>query len=298
VSRLRPSAAAGLVASLAVLGAVPATTSAKSAATGHHRTVAIHAHRGGSVLAGKPAYPENTLPAFRAAAKRGDVLELDVHVTQDGVPVVLHDGKLDRTTACTGVINTFTLAALRACPSDVLGSPGSALRSTQVARPSVAIPALADVLAVAKRAHATVDVEINDYPTDPSYDPTPAFADHVMDVLIRSGLPKRQVVVQSFLGTNLDAATKRWPGVPTAQITFGAPAEMVDQAAKAKRQYLFPQAPVPASFVKAAHARGLKVVPYTLDTATAVRAAVKAGVDGVITDDPVMARKTVSSTLR
>lgn len=51
----------------------------------------IHAHRGGSVVDGKPLYPENTIPAFRHAARRGFVLEFDVKLARDRVPVVIHD---------------------------------------------------------------------------------------------------------------------------------------------------------------------------------------------------------------
>jgi len=47
--------------------------------------------------------------------------------------------------------------------------------------------------------------------------------------------------------------------------------------------------------VQAAHAAGVKVVPYTLDTAGEVRAARAAGVDALITDDPTMARKVLAS---
>ena len=51
----------------------------------------IHAHRGGPLEFGKPVYGENTLPAFKASALRGFVLEMDVKLTKDGVPVVIHD---------------------------------------------------------------------------------------------------------------------------------------------------------------------------------------------------------------
>src|SRR5919197_4378587 len=68
----------------------------------------IHAHRGGPLehLDGSevPAYPENTLPAFEHAARKGFVLELDVKLTADRVPVVIHDATLDRTTDCRGLV--------------------------------------------------------------------------------------------------------------------------------------------------------------------------------------------------
>lgn len=56
--------------------------------------VLVIAHRGDSKAA-----PENTLPAFRSAVKLGcDLVELDYHHSADGVPIVLHDYTLDRTT--------------------------------------------------------------------------------------------------------------------------------------------------------------------------------------------------------
>lgn len=56
--------------------------------------VLVIAHRGNSSVA-----PENTLPAFRSAAALGvDLVELDYHQTADGVPVVIHDATLERTT--------------------------------------------------------------------------------------------------------------------------------------------------------------------------------------------------------
>jgi glycerophosphoryl diester phosphodiesterase len=57
------------------------------------RTLTI-AHRGNSSAA-----PENTLPAFQSAVElQADLVELDYHHTADGVPIVIHDDTLDRTT--------------------------------------------------------------------------------------------------------------------------------------------------------------------------------------------------------
>src|SRR5918999_3783179 len=73
---------------------------------------AIHAHRGGSVLAGVPTYPEETMSAFRNAAREGWWLELDAKLTRDGVPVVIHDATLDRTTTCSGAVVEKTVGQL------------------------------------------------------------------------------------------------------------------------------------------------------------------------------------------
>src|SRR5438045_4024508 len=60
----------------------------------------VFAHRGGSKLA-----PENTMAAFdRGLAEGADGLELDVHLSRDGVVVVHHDRLLDRTTTGTGPV--------------------------------------------------------------------------------------------------------------------------------------------------------------------------------------------------
>ena len=67
------------------------------------------AHRGYS---GK--YPENTMLAFRKAVEAGaDGIELDVQLTRDGEPVILHDEQVDRTTDGTGWVKDLTLAELR-----------------------------------------------------------------------------------------------------------------------------------------------------------------------------------------
>ncbi|MFN7956045.1 MAG: glycerophosphodiester phosphodiesterase family protein [bacterium] len=67
------------------------------------------AHRGGAAL-----FPENTLEAFRAAAARWPtaVIETDVRLTADGVPVLIHDPTVDRTTNGKGAVAAQPLAEL------------------------------------------------------------------------------------------------------------------------------------------------------------------------------------------
>lgn len=69
----------------------------------------VVAHRGGAGLR-----PENSLQAFRHALDLGvDAVELDVHLTRDDVPVVMHDATVDRTTDGRGSIRNMTLAEFR-----------------------------------------------------------------------------------------------------------------------------------------------------------------------------------------
>ena len=63
------------------------------------------AHRGASAAA-----PENTIPAYRAALRAGTTqLDVDVRFTRTGIPVVLHDSTVDRTTNGTGRVSRLTL---------------------------------------------------------------------------------------------------------------------------------------------------------------------------------------------
>ncbi|NGP46497.1 glycerophosphodiester phosphodiesterase [Bacillaceae bacterium SIJ1] len=72
-------------------------------------TIRAIAHRGFPAL-----FPENTLAGFQAAVERGyQYVELDVHLTKDGVPVVTHDHTVDRTSTLTGKVKDLTLAELK-----------------------------------------------------------------------------------------------------------------------------------------------------------------------------------------
>ena len=69
----------------------------------------IFAHRGYS---GK--YPENTMLAFRKAVEAGaEGIELDVQLSSDGVPVIIHDELVDRTTDGKGRVNDYSLEELK-----------------------------------------------------------------------------------------------------------------------------------------------------------------------------------------
>lgn len=69
----------------------------------------VIAHRGA-----KSDYPENTMPAFKAAVRRGaNMIELDVRLSGDGVPVVIHDATVNRTTDAKGKIAAYTADQLQ-----------------------------------------------------------------------------------------------------------------------------------------------------------------------------------------
>ena len=102
------------------------------------------AHRGGSAWG-----PENTLEAIQAAAARGVTsIEVDVWLTSDGIPVIIHDETVDRTSNGTGHVQSHTLEALQRLDVDP--------HPHRVAR----IPTLDAVLAVARDLGLKVELEL------------------------------------------------------------------------------------------------------------------------------------------
>lgn len=75
----------------------------------HPGIIAVAAHRGDSYN-----FCENTMPSFRSAIAVGvDMIETDVHLTLDGIPVLIHDDTVDRTTNGTGSVAAQTYEQLR-----------------------------------------------------------------------------------------------------------------------------------------------------------------------------------------
>ena len=282
---------------LIAVGAAALALTLPSAAAAQTPFDGIHAHRGGPNPGGQGVYPENSIEAFDAADDlRVDVIELDVKLTSDGVPVVMHDATLDRTTNCAGQVRQMTAAALAAnCRIDTVGTD-DLLRPAS--GPGVRIPTLAATLAWAAGARAKLNAEIKNYPTDPDYDPTPAFAAAVLATIEASGVPKRDVLIQSFLPLNLEPAKAR--GFDTSLLLLRSVANQagITFARQAGYDIVSPEWPTagnPRDFVAFAHngGRRLPVVPFTIDEAAEIRRAFRVGVDGVISNDPLVAMRTL-----
>lgn len=92
----------------------------------HMKYPRVCAHRGFNAVA-----PENSLPAYGAAVAMGaEEIEFDVRVTKDGVPVSIHDGKLDRTSDGVGNISDYTYEELLAFDFGV--KKGEAFRGMKI----------------------------------------------------------------------------------------------------------------------------------------------------------------------
>lgn len=253
----------------------------------------VTAHRGGPYVNSAAVFPENTLPGFAQAANQGDVLEFDIKLSKDGVPVVIHDPTLDRTTTCTGRVVDKTAKQLSKCYAKVLGVPENGVLSVRkVADPSVPVPTLKQVLDLAARTGATISPEIKNYPTDSDYDGSGGFARAASNALAAGPVPQEKMILQSFTTENLDVARAALPRAQMSLLALTSGNENAIPTAVANGyEWVSPQYPIDSVYVTAAHAAGRRVTPYTLDTADQIASASASGVDALITNDPTLARK-------
>jgi len=281
------------------LGGIAATV-AYAVTPAQARTIGtpyIQAHRGGSVVNGKPTYPENTMPAFRHSAGKGFVLEMDVKLTEDRVPVVVHDATLDRTTDCDGQVDAKTVKQLRRCRVDILGTEGNSIHIGPHDPRAARIPTLAHVLEFIKHERAAANIEIKNVPTDPDFDATDRFATTVSKAIRLSRVPQSQLIVQSFWPPNLRVAQALLPHAELSFLTLSAAnTGGVTYASANGIQWVSPQWPVDAAYIAHAHSAGREIVPYTIDTKGDMAAAAANGVDAIITNDPTRARRVFHRT--
>jgi glycerophosphoryl diester phosphodiesterase len=288
---MRCVAGLGVVATVFVCATAPAMAK---------RTIGvpyIQAHRGGSIVDGKPTYPENTMPAFRHSAKQGFVLEMDVKLTKDGVPVIMHDATLDRTTDCKGLVADTSLAQLRRCRVDILGTEGNSVHVKPSSSRAAGIPTLAHVLDFIRRKRAQASIEIKNVPTDPDFDNTGQFATIVSQAILRSRVPQSRLIIESFYPPDLYVAQGILPSAEFSYLTLSALNDVgITVAASHDIQWVSPQWPVNAAYVANAHAQGREIVPYTVDKRPDLVQAASEGVDAILTNDPTRARRVLHRT--
>ena len=105
----------------------------------------VIAHRGN-----RAQKPENTIEAFLSAIELGaDAVEFDVRMSRDGVPVVMHDPTLDRTTSGHGKVANYSLADLRTVDAGARSSHGGRAR----------IPTLEEALDAVRNTSLIIEVK-------------------------------------------------------------------------------------------------------------------------------------------
>ena len=198
----------------------------------------IIAHRGDSFHA-----PENTLEAARAGKDAGaDAWELDVQLTRDGVPVVIHDASLLRTTDVARrfagdsrgdaafLVAHFTLEEIRTLdagswflgPADrprTAADFGSLTRLVPVERArfasgTVRVPTLAEALALTADLDWLVNVELKSFPNNDS-----RLLDSVLEVIDATGTAGR-VLISSFDHADVARCARDRPDLATGVLAW------------------------------------------------------------------------------
>ncbi|GAA1627025.1 glycerophosphodiester phosphodiesterase [Leucobacter chromiireducens] len=231
--------------------------------------VGVIAHRGAAALA-----PENTLAAMRIAFAQGvEFVETDVHLTADGVPVLMHDPTLDRTTAGSGPVAAHSLAQVQALEAGSWFDPAFA---------GEPVPTLDEFLAELATANVRALVELKG---------TWGASDLAATVqLLRDRGMVNRVALQSFELDTLTGLAEIAPEFARILLTrewdsgtVALAAELQVSAVGARAALLDERPELIAEIQRV----GIGVLVYTLNSTRTWNEAVARGVDLVITDDPV-----------
>lgn len=226
------------------------------------------AHRGAGHLA-----PENTLAALRAGARHGyRMFECDAKLSADGVPFLMHDAELDRTTNGTGIGGDQPWGALAQLDAGGWHSPG-------YAGEPLATLAAAATFCRANGLH--LDIEIK--PTPGLEEPTgAAVAEHVARWWQDA---KTLPLLTSFQPASLRAAQRAAPQLPRGLLLDAARQDWLDLAhglgcvAVVCNHRLWN-----TKTVAAAHGAGLRALSYTVDACAEARRLMDLDTDGIITN--------------
>jgi glycerophosphoryl diester phosphodiesterase len=236
----------------------------------HPRPTAF-AHRGGSLEA-----DENTWPAFEHAVALGYThVELDVHLTRDGVVVVHHDDTAERVFSDPRAIAEMTWDEVQ----------------TLRARGGGTVPRLDELLASFPRLHVNIELK-----TDTGSEALAEVirrADALPRICVGSFEPARTQRMRQLLGEGLCWSPAHKGVAALFAAGWGLPFAVPD----------FPVVQVPLfwkgvpvvtrRFVKAAHQRGILVQVWTVDDGAEMKRLIDLGVDGIMTDRPTLLREVL-----
>ncbi|HKO15027.1 MAG TPA: glycerophosphodiester phosphodiesterase family protein [Gemmatimonadaceae bacterium] len=237
----------------------------------------VIAHRGNSAHA-----PENTLAAFdQALAAGADALELDVRLTRDGAVVVLHDPDLVRTTGVQGLVGEMDLAAVELLDAGARFTPDGG-RSFPYRGTGLKVPLLEEVLE--RYAQTPLIIEPK--------------APEVLQPL-RQLLERHAALDRTLVDAALDAAVLPLRGGSVATgASMREVARLLARSCLPKMPSRLPYRalciplsyqgmPVPAAWLaRRTRAAGVVTHVWTIDDPVVAARLWRAGVQGIITNDP------------
>ncbi|MEJ3743502.1 glycerophosphodiester phosphodiesterase family protein [Actinomycetes bacterium KLBMP 9797] len=228
----------------------------------------VVAHRGYSAVA-----PENTLAAVAAALASGaDYVEIDVHSTADGVPVVLHDDTVDRTTDGTGAVAALPATYVTGLDAGTWHSPGYAGQR---------VPTLDQVLDLMAGSTAGLLLEVKGPRTGSE-------VAAIVAAVARHRCTDR-TILQSFDEQVLRDARSSAPELRRALLRDDLDADPVAAARSVGAVSYHPYLPALLArpeTVAELNAAGLGVMVFTVDDPADWATLVALGVDAIITNRP------------
>lgn len=233
----------------------------------------IIAHRGASGHA-----PENTLAAFERAIELGaGFIETDLHLTRDGRFVAIHDRTLDRTTNGSGAVRDFTVAELRKLDAGLWFDRQFAGQQ---------IPTLEEILAFSRKHDVVFYFEIK-------YEAAWGMH-HALVAALQTAENAARSIVLSFDPETLLSLHRLDASVMMGLLVEEAKPKLVQMAIDAGARQLCPRSDfVTRELVEEAHRSDLHVVTWTINDAEKMKAAMAAGVDGIMTDLPDRLRAAI-----
>lgn len=238
----------------------------------------IIAHRGDSSHA-----PENTLPAFASAVKlKADLVELDYYHSQEGVPVVIHDNFLGRTTDAEAIFGKAKMLVEETPLADLQKLDAGAWFDPKFK--GTKLPTLMESLDLIQAGSVTlIERKKGDAAT--------------CIKLLREKKLVDQVVVQSFDWKYVRECHELEPTLVLAVLGGGkdalSPARLDAAAATGASIVAWDHAKLTKAQITAIHARGLKAWCYTVDDSARAQELAAAGIDGIITNAPGKVLKVV-----
>lgn len=221
------------------------------------------AHRG---FSGK--YPENTMLAFeKASGAYCDGIETDVQLTKDGIPVLIHDETLDRTSNGTGLVKDYTYSELLKLDF------GSGQR----------IAALEDFIAFSKEKNLFINLELKN-----SIIPYENLESITLSLLDKYSYSKNKVILSSFNHysmVNIKTLDKSYKTGLLYDCWIYEPSDYC-KLCKADAMHPHFSSVLNKNLVDDIKFKGFQINTYTVNEAEYMKKLLTLGIDGIITNYP------------
>lgn len=257
--------------------------------------LSVQGHRGA-----KKIYPENTLTAFEYALDVGvDFVELDIHITKDGVPVVIHDPVVPKKLCLKkGKKITQDYVIHQMNYEDLADFDCGSLRNNGVPQnlaPGSRIPTFDEVIDLAlskpNASHVEFKVDIKSLKDRKQYPPPEIIARTVLEKTWGRGIQTRSIY--SSFDVNLLKQLRLQD--PTSRVAYlvkgGLDERILNVAREIKAHTISPfwltfSLSGPKTWTRRLQKEGFQVVPWTVNSKNRWESYIRARVDGIITDNP------------